>query len=595
MQRLKGIAITHGAAAGRAVLLVHRGRAIRFPIPTERIGDELARLDLSRRRSRTQLESIRQRIGSGPGSELAPLFEAQLLILEDPMLIGRAADLIRTEHVNAEWAVQRAFDEIAHVFDAIEDPYLRERRGDVEDVVGRLRMNLHDGASSAPRDLLRDVPGPFVLIADELSPSVAAQIDWGRVRGFAMDAGSRTYHTAILARSLQIPAIVGLHDATARARAGETVAIDGTTGELILDPSPDVLRSLLSRQPAAVPDVVPAPSGPATTRDGVCIRLEANVELLEDVAVAQRHGADGVGLFRSELMLGGQPIEALSEERQYTMYLRLVEGMAPRPVTIRTFDLEESRFPGRRGGWDATDRRPSETERSRNPLGLRGIRLSLARHELLTRQLRAVLRASVAGPIRILLPFVSAVEEARAVRELIDRVVQELRDEHLAVPDVPVGAMIEVPSAALIADLLAQEVDFLAIGTNDLIQYTLAVDRTDERISEFYRPLHPGMLRLLRLVRRGAARGGVPLSVCGEMASDPALLAVLIGLGLTDFSMTPGAIPAARRLIESVSASDLRAAARGALALSTAEEIEDYLARAVAGVEQGSPLGGRTL
>jgi phosphotransferase system enzyme I (PtsI) len=218
MQRLKGIAITEGAAAGRAVLLVHRGRAIRFPIPAERIGDELGRLDASRSRSHMQLESIKQRISGGPGSELAPLFDAQLLILEDPMLIGRAAELIRTEHVNAEWAIQRAFDEIAQVFDAIEDPYLRERKGDVEDVVGRLRMNLHDG-SAAPRDLLRDVHGPFVLIADELSPSVAAQIDWGRVRGFAMDAGSRTYHTAILARSLQIPAIVGLHDATARARA----------------------------------------------------------------------------------------------------------------------------------------------------------------------------------------------------------------------------------------------------------------------------------------------------------------------------------------------------------------------------------------
>ena len=591
MQRLKGIAITEGAAAGRAVLLVHRGRAIRFPIPAERIEDELVRLDASRGRSHMQLESIKQRISGGPGSELAPLFDAQLLILEDPMLIGRAAELIRTEHVNAEWAIQRAFDEIAQVFDAIEDPYLRERKGDVEDVVGRLRMNLHDG-SAAPRDLLRDVHGPFVLIADELSPSVAAQIDWGRVRGFAMDAGSRTYHTAILARSLQIPAIVGLHDATARARAGETVAIDGTTGELILDPSPEVLRSLLARQPAPAEEA-PAPAGPATTRDGVCIRLEANVELPDDVAVAQRYGADGIGLFRSELMLGGRPLEALGEDRQYEAYVRLVEGMAPRPVTIRTFDLEESPPPRRGTGGDAADRRQVEVERIRSPLGLRGIRLSLARPELLVRQLRAVLRASVAGPIRILLPFVSGVEEVRAVRQLIDTVRHELRAERLMAPDVPLGAMIEVPSAALIADLLAREVDFLAIGTNDLIQYTLAVDRTDERVSEFYRPLHPGMLRLLRLVRRAAARGGVPLSVCGEMASDPALLAVLIGLGLTDFSMTPGAIPGARRLIESVNAADLRAAARGTLALSTVDAIEEFLARTVAGVEQGSPLSGR--
>jgi phosphotransferase system enzyme I (PtsI) len=586
MQRLKGIAVTQGVAAGRAVLLVHRGRAIRFPIEPERIEEEVARLQASCARSRAQLESIKQRIGRGPGAELVPLFDAQLLILEDPMLIGRAAELIRAERVNAEWAIQRAFDEIAQVFDGIEDPYLRERKGDVKDVAGRLRMNLYEGSAAAPRDLLRDVPGPFVLIADELSPSVAAQIDWTRVRGFAMDAGSRTYHTAILARSLQIPAIVGLHDATARARAGETVAIDGTTGELILDPSPEVLRGVFSRQPAST-EALPAPAGPATTRDGVRIRLEANIELPDDLVVALRHGADGVGLFRSELMLAGQPVEALGEERQFETYLRLVEGMAPRPVTIRTFDLEESRAAARwEQGEAAYDRRAQSAERVRSPLGLRGIRLSLARRDLLKRQLRAVLRASVAGRIRVLLPFVSAVEEVLAVRELIEEITIQLRHEGLVVPGVPLGAMIEVPGAALAADLLARDVDFLAIGTNDLIQYTLAVDRTDERVSEFYRPLHPGMLRLLRHVRRAAARARVPLSVCGEMASDPALLAVLIGLGLTDFSMTPGAIPAARRLVESVDAAGLRAAARGSLAFSTVEAVERYFARVMRNAEK---------
>lgn len=576
MQRLKGIAVTEGVAAGRAVLLVHRGRAVRFPIPAERVEAEVARLEASRARSRAQLEAIKARISDGPGAELAPLFDAQLLILDDPMLIGRAAELIRGESVNAEWALQLAFEEFARVFDTIEDPYLRERKGDVEDVVGRLRLNLRAGA--APRDLLRDVEGPFVLIADELSPSVAAQIDWQRVRGFAMDAGSRTYHTAILARSLQIPAIVGLHDATTRARAGETVAIDGTTGELILDPTPEVLRSLLARRPA-LPQVDAPPSGPAMTRDGVRIRLEANVELHDDVAVALHNGADGVGLFRSELLLGGQAPEALSEERQYDAYRELIEAMAPRPATIRTFDLEESRPTPRRGHapeW-------SDAERIRSPLGLRGIRLALAQKDILRRQLRALLRASPAGSLRILVPFVSAVEEVRAVRALIAEVAAELRAAGVSVaPEIPVGAMIEVPSSALTVDLLAREVDFLAIGTNDLIQYTLAVDRTDERVSEFYRPLHPAMLRLLRIVRRGAARRGLPLSVCGEMASDPALLAVLIGLGLKEFSMTPGAIPAARRLIESVSAADLRKAAREVFALSTSGDIEEFLARTVA-------------
>jgi phosphoenolpyruvate-protein phosphotransferase (PTS system enzyme I) len=592
MQRLKGVAITEGTAAGRAVLLVQRGRAIRFPVPPDRVDEEIARLDRARGRSRTQLQSIKDRIIQGPGSELAPLFDAQLLILDDPMLVGHAAELIRTEHVNAEWAVQRAFDDIAQVFDAIEDPYLRERKGDVEDVVGRLRMNLHEGASSAPRDLLRDVEGPFVLIADELSPSVAAQIDWGRVRGFAMDAGSRTYHTAILARSLQIPAIVGLHDATARARAGDTVALDAASGELIIDPTPDVLRAILTRHRVAAHETA-IPQGPATTTDGVCIRLEANVELPDDVAVAQRYGADGIGLFRSELLLAGESVEAISEEKQYAAYRKLVEAMAPRPVTIRTFDLEESRHATRRPASASAERRGGDAERGRSPLGLRGLRLGLARPAMLKRQLRAILRAAAVGPVRILLPFVSRVEELRAARTLLDAVAAQLRSGGMDVPDVPLGAMIEVPSAALIADLLAAEVEFLAIGTNDLIQYALAVDRTDERVSEFYRPLHPAMLRLLRLVRRAAARGRVPLSVCGEMASDPALLAVLIGLGLTDFSMTPGAIPGARRLIESVSAAELRAAARGALVLSTVEEIEDYLARAVAGIQQGSPLGRR--
>jgi len=591
MQRLKGIAITEGIAAGRAVLLVHRGRAIRFPIPAERVESEVARLDLSRSRSRAQLESIKARISDGPGSELAPLFDAQLLILDDPMLTGRAAELIRSESVNAEWAVQLAFEEVAHVFDTIEDPYLRERKGDVEDVVGRLRLNLREGAA-APRDLLRDVEGPFVLIADELSPSVAAQIDWQRVRGFAMDAGSRTYHTAILARSLQIPAIVGLHDATTRARAGETVAIDGTTGELILDPAPDLLRSLLARQSAALHVEAPA-TGPAMTRDGIRIRLEANVELPDDVAVSLRNGADGVGLFRSELLLGGQPAEALDEDGQYDAYLRLIEGMAPRPVTIRTFDLEESRPPVRRGHVLEGVERRTDADRVRSPLGLRGIRLGLSRKDVLRTQLRALLRASAAGTLRILVPFVSAVEEIRAVRDLIASVAGELRAGGIVVGDVPVGAMIEVPSSALTVDLLGREVDFLAIGTNDLIQYTLAVDRTDERVSEFYRPLHPAMLRLLRLVRREAARHQLRLSVCGEMASDPALLAVLIGLGLREFSMTPNAIPPARRLIESVSAADLRAAAREVFTLSTSGDIEEFLARMAPAGDAGALPGAR--
>jgi phosphotransferase system enzyme I (PtsI) len=583
MQRLKGIAVAAGAAVGRAVLLVHRGEAVRFPIPPDAVDAEIGRLAISRERSRAQLQAIKTRISRGPGSELAPLFDAQLLILDDPMLIPRAEALVRTELVNAEWAVQRAFREIEQLFDAIEDPYLRERKGDVEDVVGRLRMNLRHGARA--RDLLRNVQGPFILIADELGPSMAAQIDWTRVHGFAMDAGSRTYHTAILARSLQIPAVVGLHDATLRVSAGALVAIDGAAGELVIDPSPEVVRDLAAREPSSAAASLPE-SGPSTTRDGVRVRIEANVDMPDDLVVARRYGAEGIGLFRSEVLLGAAGVDSATEARQYDVYRRVVEGFAPRPVTIRTFDLDESRMSVRRAGRE----RSTDVERRRSTLGLRGIRLSLAHPDLFRRQLRAMLRAARHGSLRLLLPFVSSVDEVRAARALVAEIERELRNEGVPAPAVPVGAMIEVPSAALIADLLATELDFLAIGTNDLIQYTLAVDRTDERVSGLYQPLNPGLLRLLRIVSRRAARAGKPVSVCGEMASDPALLAVLIGLGLTEFSMTPGAIPAARHLVSSVRASDLRAIARRLQSGGTIADVDAYLEQSMKELERPGAL-----
>lgn len=588
MQRLKGLGITQGSAVGRAVLLVHRGRAIRFPVPSARVELEVERLVASRDRSREQLEAIKARIAQGPASDLAPLFDAQLLMLDDPMIFGRAVALVRAERVNAEWAVQRAFEEVEDVFETLEDPYFRERKGDVEDVAGRLRMNLRQGA--AGRDPLRDVEGPFVLVADELSASMAAQIDWTRVRGFAMDAGSRTYHTAILARSLQIPAVVGLHDATARVTAGTQLALDGQTGELIVDPTPEVLRELAGRAFLRAPALmVSVATGPAETRDGVRIRLEANVDRPEDLDLARRLGAEGVGLFRSEVLFGSDSAQDTSEEAQHEVYQRLLVSMRPRPVTIRTFDLDDSRmFPRRTAG---DDRWSDEPDRRRRPLGLRGIRLSLADPPPFRRQLRAMLRAAEYGRLRLLLPFVSAVEEVREARRVVGDVAAELAGEGVSVAPFDVGVMIEVPSAALTADLLAREVDFLAIGTNDLIQYSLAVDRTDERVSELYQPLHPGLLRLLRQIRRAAARRRRPLSVCGEMASDPALLAILIGLGLTEFSMTPGAIPAARELVTSVRGDELRAIATRILQMATIGEIESYLDSTVS--EAGVPAVAR--
>ena len=584
MERLTGIGVSPGVVLGRAVVLTQRTEVMRFPIPPERVDQEVAALLRAQAASKQQLQDIKARVEHGPGSELAALFDAQLLMLDDPMLVGRAETIVRTERVNAAWAVHRAYEELYHVFMSMEDPYLRERETDVADVAGRLRLNLRHGAKG-PKELLSQVDGPSVLIADELTASVAAQLDWSRVQAFATDAGSRTYHTAILARSLKVPAIVSLHDASLRIAAGTPVVLDGTTGELIVAPTPEQIDEAHRRatRPRRKGPSRPEP-GPVTTTDGVRIRLEANIELLEDLPFLNEHGAEGVGLYRSEFMLSGRPIASVTEDDQYALYRSLIEQVAPRPVTIRTFDLDERQFAGPGRG----------PERRRTRPGLRGLRLGLANPEVLRTQMRALVRASAHGPLRIMFPFVTAVEEVRQARTILADVVSGLSRTHAGKFDpgqIKVGAMIEVPSAALAADLLAPEVDFFTIGTNDLIQFCLAVDRTDDRVSDLYEPLHPAVLRLIRMVRRAAARHRIPVSLCGEMASDPALVGLLIGLGLTEFSMTPGAIPIVRHVIEELSAAEARRLAGHALRLSTAAEIEQYLFDALAASAfQRSPL-----
>ena len=579
MERLTGIGVSPGVVRGRAVILTQRTEVMRFPIPPERVEQEVAALMRAQMDSKQQLQDIKARVEHGPGSELAALFDAQLLMLDDPMLVGRAESIVRAERVNAAWAVHRAYEELYLVFRSMEDPYLRERETDVADVAGRLRLNLRHGAKG-PRELLSQVDGPSVLVADELTASVAAQLDWSRVQAFATDAGSRTYHTAILARSLKIPAIVGLHDASLRIVAGTPVILDGTTGELTVAPTPEQIDDAHRR--ATRPrrrHAAPAETGPVSTTDGVRIRLEANIELLEDLPFLTEHGAEGVGLYRSEFMLSGRPIESVTEDDQYALYRSLLEQVAPRPVTIRTFDVDERHFAGPGRG----------PERRRTRPGLRGLRLGLANPAVLRTQLRALVRASAHGPLRIMFPFVTAVEEVRDARKILAEVVSGF--SRIAPAQIKVGAMIEVPSAALAADLLAPEVDFFTIGTNDLIQFCLAVDRTDDRVSDLYEPLHPAVLRLIRIVRRAAARHRIPVSLCGEMASDPALVGLLVGLGLTEFSMTPGAIPIVRQVIEELSATEARRLASHALRLATATEIEQYLFDALAASAfQRSPL-----
>ena len=576
MRRLTGIGVSPGVVSGRAVILIQRAQVLRFQIPPSRVEHELQRLDESRVRSRDQLVEIRARVAKRL-PEMALLFDAQLLMLDDPMLVSRAADVVREQRVNAEWAVQQVFHEFSAVFDEVADPYLRERKGDVADLVGRLRMNLRRGVST-PRDLLRELDEASVLIADELTPSLAAQVDWTKVRGFATDAGSRTYHTAILARSLDVPAVVGLHDASRQVQPGDVVIIDGSNSQVIVDPAAEELaraaRHADDHRPAVGAEA--ARRVPASTADGVPIRLDANIEFPDDLAAARYAGAEGIGLYRSEFLLTSGIAQLEQEDRQYEIYRRMLEGMAPGTVTVRTFEIDEDQIassliePPIAGGWVADAERGSRQ-------GLRGLRLSLTRPVLFQVQLRALLRAARHGHLRIMFPFVSSVEQLREARQMIAEASAELARRGERVPTVPIGVMIEIPAAAYTADLLAREVDFFTIGTNDLIQYCLAVDRADERVSQLYEPLHPAILRMILMVRRAAGRQRIPVSLCGEMASDPALLTLLVGLGLTDFSMTPGAIPVAKQVLGELRRDELRAMARRILRLPTIDEIEHEL------------------
>ena len=565
---IEGVGVSPGVAAGRAIVARQQARDIRYRIAQSAVDRERQRLKQARDRARAELADIRDRVSQAAGPGHASLFEAQMLMLDDPLFAGRAEALIKTERLNAEWAVRRASDELTQLFEASDDELLRERKGDLADVVGRVERSLRPGGTELLQ-LVQELEPPLVIVADELPPSIAAQVDWSRVSGLAMDAGSPTHHTIILVRSLGVPAVAGLHAATQWIAPGTQVALDGTTGEVVVDPADDVLERWRKREAetaAVTRALAPLRDRPASTLDGERVYLEANVELVEELGRVRDSGAEGIGLYRSEFLLETAPAGALDEQFQYGVYRQLVEAMAPAPVTIRTFDAGEDllrRFDGRPG-------------RRRSRLGLRGIRLTLAEPELFATQLRALLRASRHGRLRILLPFVSSVEEIEQARAALHLAAASVGVDPAA---VPLGAMIEVPSAALTADLLAEAADFLSVGTNDLIQYTLAVDRTDDRVTDLYAPHHPAVVRLLGAVARAARRQGCPVAVCGEMAADPGTLGLLVGLGYRTFSMRPAAIPIAKDAIGRISCPAARAAARAALRARDIETVEAVIRR----------------
>ena len=433
-------------------------------------------------------------------------------MLDDPLLASRADEFIRTERINADWALERAIAELHEIFAREGASWLQERAGDLADVAGRLQRNLRPGWDPLV-DLVHELEPPLIVVADDLPPSVAAQLDWTRVRGLVCDAGSPTHHTVILARSLGVPAVVGLGRATRVIAPGQSLAIDGETGEVLLDPSDEVLdrwRRRAATAEVALRALDELRGQPAVTADGVRIRLEANLEIAEEVGRVRDSGAEGIGLYRSEFLLDAAHPDSSTEEAQIHTYRQLLEAMRPMPVTIRTFDAGDER---------------GEMGDHRERFGLRGIRAGLHHDPRFVVQIRALLRAASAGNLRILLPFVTSGEELRRARGLIDDIAQSIG----MTVTVPIGAMIEVPAAALAVDHLASVADFLSVGTNDLIQYTLAADRTDEQLAGHYEPRAPAIARLLRLIAVTGRRSGRDLSVCGEMAADPLFVVLLVG------------------------------------------------------------------
>jgi phosphotransferase system enzyme I (PtsI) len=568
MQVLQGMGVSDGIAIGRAVCIETRGPDVfRFHIPEDQVEKEVVRLHEGALHARGELKRIRARAEEDLGDDLAAIFDAHVLLLSDRNFLGRVEERIRTHHVNAEWAVHKTAEELDNRFAHMDDAYLREKSEDLTDVSRHLLRSLQ---GIAHHDL-SEMPDDVVIVADDLTPSDAIRLGRERVIGFAIESGGRTSHTTIIARSLNLPAVAGLVGIMGRLRDEAPIIVDGETGTVILHPTEEVVARYRARKEELERrdrDLLATRELQAVTRDGVEIRLMANIDLPEEVDEVNLFGADGVGLYRSEFLYIEKSPHMPTEEEHVQIYRRLAELSAPHPAIIRTYDL----------GGRKLAREMMATEEENPVLGLRGIRLTLARTDVFRSQIRALYRAGRYGDLWIMLPLVSTLDEVRQFRAFANEVKEEMEREGVPFQrDVRLGVMIEVPAAAMIADVLAREADFFSIGTNDLIQYSMAVDRNNEHVASLYQPLHPAILRMLRFVIDSARAEGIEVSLCGEMAADPRLALLLIGLGLRRLSMSPRQIPEVKTWIREASVSDLAELATRCMEHSTAADVQKHL------------------
>ena len=556
-----GIMASPGIVIGRAYLLDRRKVVVAGQrIEEISVKDEVARFKRAIALSKGQLEDLKKRFTKGLGKSHLYILDTHIMLLEDKMLVDGTVKRVKESHLNAEGALKETIEAISLKFDTIEDEYLRERKHDVEQVGERVLRNL----VGHKQESLADIKGEAVIIAHDLAPSDTLMMRKDKILGFATDAGSRTSHTAILARSLGIPAAVGLENITSAVKTGDVVILDGIHGVVIVDPDEETFLDYLKKQRRYKyfeQELENIKDLPAETLDGKLILLEGNIELPEEVASVADHGGSGIGLYRTEFLFMNR-LTLPTEEEHYAAYRQVAERAAPREVVVRTFDLGGDKIAVSTG-----------FEKESNPaLGLRAIRFSLKQQDIFRVQLRGILRASAHGNIKILYPMISGLHELYATKTILAEVKAELRAEGRAFNEqMQVGVMIEIPSAALIADLLAAEVDFFSVGTNDLIQYTLAIDRLNEHVAYMYEPLDPAVLRLLQMVSDAARKANIPLAMCGEMAGDPLYAAILIGMGFTVLSMNVASIPWVKKIIRSVRMQDALELASLVLAQPTAE------------------------
>jgi len=578
MLTLHGTGVSSGIAIGKAYVL-HRDRpeVPEYMLPLGLVDDEVRRFRDAVDKAREQLERIREHIPPGAPPEIASIIDTHHLILHDKLISEAPIERIRQRQVNAEWALKAQGDALAAVFEQMEDPYLRNRKLDVNQVVDRvLRILL---ATEEEHEKISGALEGQIVIANDLSPGDTVLLKHNRVAAFVTNLGGPISHTAILARNLEIPAIVAVHNATRYVRDGEDLIVDGKLGVLIAAPDKPVVTEYRQRQKEIAVlrrELATIKESRSATRDGVPVQLLANIELPDDIKTVQKVAAAGIGLYRTEFLFMNRTDQP-DEDEQYQAYVKVVKAMADKPVTIRTLDLGADKQANGGGG-------RHDTVTANPALGLRAVRLCLHDTSLFKPQLRAILRASAHGDVRMMIPMLSSLDELLRVLDLIEEVKNDLAQEGRKFnPELPVGGMIEVPAAAVAADLFAPHLDFFSIGTNDLIQYTLAIDRVDDAVSYLYDPLHPSVLRLIAMTLAAGQAADIPVAMCGEMAGDTRYTRLLLGLGLREFSMHPSGLLQVKKIVLESALDELEQRSREVLAARDMRELHDLVERMNAG------------